>query len=162
MMCFDYHKLQNRKGLHLKQMGCYCIWFLYHNTPVYIIGDRPQIWVMLTTALLIERRSLLHLKATKQSPLIYMLYKDTIEKRKPWNYQPGYNGSCSSSQSSSHILFQLMMWWKEGGGSRGISYFVLSYEESSRKREKGFLEIFYSYSYIYESIYRVALNGDED
>lgn len=49
-----------------------------------------------------------------------------------------------------------------GGGSRGISYFVLSYEESSRKREKGFLEIFYSYSYIYESIYRVALNGDED
>lgn len=63
-----------------------------------------------------------------------------------------------------HLTFyfsdDVMKGW--GGGSRGISYFVLSYEESSRKREKGFLEIFYSYSYIYESIYRVALNGDED
>lgn len=63
-----------------------------------------------------------------------------------------------------HLTFyfsdDVMKGW--GGGSRGISYFVLSYEESSRKREKVFLEIFYSYSYIYESIYRVALNGDED
>lgn len=143
MMCFDYHKLLNKKGLHLKQMGCYCIWFLHHNTLVCTGGDRPQIWVMLTTALLIERRSLLHLKPTKQSPLIYMLYKDTIEKRKHWNYQPGYNGSCSSS----HILFQFIKRWcgeRKGGGAEVSHTFYYLVKNLVVKGEGFFLEIFYT------------------
>lgn len=50
-----------------------------------------------------------------------------------------------------------------GGGGAEVSH-TLYYLMKNLvvKREKGFLEIFYSYSYIYESIYRVALNGDED
>lgn len=50
---------------------------------------------------------------------------------------------------------------REGGGGRGISYLLLSCEESSRQRGRVFFRNIL-YNYIYESIYRVALKGDWD
>lgn len=158
MMCFDYHKLLNREGLHLKQMGCYCIWFLHHNTLVYTDGDRPQIWVMLTTALLIERRSLLHLKPTKQSPLIYMLYKDTIEKYNPEVINLDIKDPAPHLNPHLQFYFSLLKddVVKEGGGQRYLIPWLFC-EESSRERDRGC--ILYLYRYIWKHKQRSFVGG---
>lgn len=110
---------------------------------------------MLTTALLIERRSLLHLKPTKQSPLIYMLYKDTIEKYNPEVINLDIKDPAPHLNPHFQFYFSLLKddVVKEGGGQR---YLILYYSVKNLV-EKEIGGVFYTYIDIYESINSVAL-----
>lgn len=76
----------------------------------------------------------------------------------PWSYQPGYKGSCSSSQSSFTVLVQFIKRWC-GERRRGaeVSHPLLFCEESSRERDRGC--ILYLYRYIWKHKQRSFVGG---